>query len=68
MARWVKDPVLSLLWLKFDPWPWNLYMLWVKKIKKGREEGRKGGREEGRKEGKEEGKEKENLKVNLPKY
>ena len=33
MAKWVKDPALllqwfrSLLWLEFDPWPENFYML-----------------------------------------
>ena len=26
MAQQVKDPVLSLLWLGFDPWPWNFHM------------------------------------------
>ena len=31
VAQWVKDQVLSPLWLRllwwlgFDPWPWNLY-------------------------------------------
>ena len=31
----VKDPLLSLLWLRslqwhrFDPWPWNFLMLWI---------------------------------------
>ena len=35
MAQWVKDLALSLLWLgsllwhKFDPWPWNLHMPWT---------------------------------------
>ena len=24
MAQWVKDPVLSLLWFGFDPWPGEL--------------------------------------------
>ena len=24
MAKWVKDPVLSLLWLGFHPWPGEL--------------------------------------------
>ena len=24
LAQWVKDLVLSLLWLGFDPWPRNL--------------------------------------------
>ena len=23
MVQWVKDPVLSLLWYRFDPWPEN---------------------------------------------
>ena len=39
MAQWVKDMVLSLLWLKsklwqgFDPWRGNFYMpqVWPKK-------------------------------------
>ena len=26
MAQWVKDLVLSLLWLGFDPWPGNFHM------------------------------------------
>ena len=39
MVQWVKDPVLSLLWCRLDPWPGNFYMLkvWLKikiKIKK----------------------------------
>ena len=42
MAQWVKGTVLSLLWLRFDPWPWNFCMLWVgpkrKKKKKERME------------------------------
>ena len=25
----VKDPVLSLLWRQFSPWPRNFYMLWA---------------------------------------
>ena len=41
MAQWVKDPVLSLLWLRlllwrrFDPWPRNFDMpqVWPKKKK-----------------------------------
>ena len=24
----VKDLALSLLWLRFDPWPGNIHMLW----------------------------------------
>ena len=27
MAQWVENPVLSLLWLGFDPWPWNFCLL-----------------------------------------
>ena len=27
----VKDPVLSLLWLRFDSWPGNFRMPWPKK-------------------------------------
>ena len=26
MAQWVKDPVMSLLWCGFDPWPRNFHM------------------------------------------
>ena len=26
MAQWVKDLVLSLLWLEFSPWPGNFCM------------------------------------------
>ena len=29
VAQQVKDPALSLLWLKFSPWPRNCYMLQV---------------------------------------
>ena len=35
MAQHVKDPVLSLLWLRlslcfrFDPWPQNFHILWM---------------------------------------
>ena len=29
VAQQVKDPVLSLLWLRFDPQPRNLHMPWV---------------------------------------
>ena len=29
MAQQVKDPGLSLLWPRFDPWPGNLHRLWV---------------------------------------
>ena len=37
MDQWIKDPALSLLWLGFDPWPWNFCMVWVwpKEKKKG---------------------------------
>ena len=40
MVRWVKNLVLSLLWLwlqlwhRFDPWPRNFHMLQAKKKKK----------------------------------
>ena len=39
MAQWVKDPALSqqlrsLLWLGFDPWPKNFYMLQAQPKKK----------------------------------
>ena len=42
VAQWVKDPVLSLLWLglilwcRFNAWPRNFHMPWVqpKKLKK----------------------------------
>ena len=29
MAQQVKDPVLSLLWDGFDPWPRNFRMSWA---------------------------------------
>ena len=29
MVQGDKDPVLSLLWLGFNPWSGNFYMLWV---------------------------------------
>ena len=29
MVLWVKDPALSLLWCKFDPWSKNFRMLWA---------------------------------------
>ena len=43
VAWWVKDPVLSLLWWGFDPWPGNFCMLqpWPKKKKKIKEKKRK---------------------------
>ena len=31
----VKDPALSLLWLGFNPWPWNFHMPWAWPKKKG---------------------------------
>ena len=36
VAQQVKDPALSLLWHRFDPWPGNFRMLWAwpKKKKK----------------------------------
>ena len=33
-AQWVKDPVLSLLWCRFDPCPWNFCMPWAQPKKK----------------------------------
>ena len=40
MAQWVKDPVLSLLWLGFNPWPWKLpYALGMAKKKKKKKSG-----------------------------
>ena len=29
MAQQVKNLALSLLWLRFDPWPWTFHMLQV---------------------------------------
>ena len=29
MTQRVTDPALSLLWLRFNLWPWNFCMLWV---------------------------------------
>ena len=29
VAQLIKDPVLSPLWLRLDPWPGNLLRLWV---------------------------------------
>ena len=29
LAQWVKDPVLSLLWLRLDLWPRNFHMPWT---------------------------------------
>ena len=51
--QWVKDLALSLLWLRFDPWPWNFRMphAWPKK------ERRKGGRKVREKEERERRKE-----------
>ena len=39
VAKWVKDPVLPQLWLRsyqlrFDPWPGNFHVLWVRQKKK----------------------------------
>lgn len=31
VALWVKDPVLSLLWRRVDPWPQNIHVTWPKK-------------------------------------
>ena len=30
VAQQFQDPVLSLLWLRFDPWPGNFHMLWLR--------------------------------------
>ena len=27
VAQWIKDLALSLLWLRFNPWPGNFFML-----------------------------------------
>ena len=48
MAQWVKNPALSLLWLRFDPWPENFHMLW-EGPKKEREGEREREREDDRK-------------------
>ena len=34
VAQWAKDPVLSLQWFGFSPWPRNVYMpqVWPKKL------------------------------------
>lgn len=34
VAQWVKDPALSLLCLRFDPWPGKFSMLWAEPKKK----------------------------------
>ena len=55
VAQWVKNPVLSLLWLwlqlwhRFDLWPRNFCTPQVQQ-KRGREERRKEGRKEREKE------------------
>ena len=44
VVQQVKDPALSLLWLRFEPWPGNFHMLWVhpkKKKKKKKKKKRK---------------------------
>ena len=28
LAQGVKDLVLSLLWHRFNPWPWNMLQAW----------------------------------------
>lgn len=38
MAYRIKDPVLSLLWNGFSPWPGNFHMLHVQPKKKKEEE------------------------------
>ena len=34
VAQQMKDPVLALQWLGFDPWPWNFPMpqVWPKDV------------------------------------
>ena len=32
MAQLVKDPVLSPLWHRSDPWPRNFHMAWAHQI------------------------------------
>ena len=40
VVQWIKDPVLSLLWLRlqlwfgFSPWPMNFHTPWVQPLKK----------------------------------
>ena len=29
MVQWIKDPVLSLLWRRLDPWTGNFCLLWA---------------------------------------
>ena len=41
----VKDSALSLLWLRFDPWPGNFCMPWAGPEKKERERERESERE-----------------------
>ena len=36
LAQQVKDPALSLQWLRFNPWPRNFHMLWCSQKKKER--------------------------------
>ena len=38
VVQWVKDPVLSLLWCGFFPWPENFHMPQVQHQKKKKEE------------------------------
>ena len=33
-VQWIKDPALPQLWLKFNPWPGNFHMPWVRLKKK----------------------------------
>ena len=41
VARWVKDPELSLLWLRFHPWPGNFLMPWAQPKQKAKSKGKK---------------------------
>lgn len=33
VAQWVSDLALLLLWLRFDPWPWELHAVGLAKKK-----------------------------------
>ena len=34
MVQWVKDPALSLLWHRFDPWDGNFHVPWAETKRK----------------------------------
>ena len=56
VAQWIKDPALSLQWLKlllwhgFDLWPRDFCKLWLPQKERKKERGEGGGRKEGRNE------------------